>query len=69
MHSLKRAAGALICAHVPRLRRSQHQGIGQDYALFYEARAAFLELRGAFPQALDVYVSGIKRCVPRQLRV
>ena len=64
---LKAAAGTLIGAHAPRLRRSQLKGIGQDYALFYEARAAFLELRGAFPQALNVYLSGIKRCVPFQL--
>lgn len=42
--------------------RAQHHEIGQGYALFYEARAAFLELRGNFSLAHGVYERGISRC-------
>jgi hypothetical protein len=62
-----RHAGAPWRAHAPRPHRSQHHGIGQEYALFYEARAAFLELRGNFKLALAVYEAGITRCVWRLL--
>jgi hypothetical protein len=36
-------------------------GIGQRHALFYEAHAAFLELRGNCPAAESVYLQGIER--------
>ena len=45
---------------------AQHHGIGQDFALFYEARAAFLELRNNAVLASAVYEKGISRCAPRQ---
>ena len=60
-----RHADAPWRAHAPRPRRAQHHKIGQEYALFYEARAAFLELRRNFDLALGVYEAGITRCVSR----
>ena len=40
---------------------AQHHFIGQQFALFYEARAAFFELRGGFAQAQAVFESGLAR--------
>lgn len=42
----------------------EDHNIGRDHALFYEAYAAYLELKGNFSQADLVYQEGIKRCVP-----
>jgi hypothetical protein len=41
---------------------AQDKGIGQDYALFYEAFATYLELKGSFGSADQVYQAGIDRC-------
>ena len=35
--------------------------IGQGFAIFYESQATYLELRGNFKKAEDVYSEGIKR--------
>jgi hypothetical protein len=35
--------------------------IGQGFAMFYESQATYLELRGNFKKAEDVYSEGIKR--------
>jgi checkpoint serine/threonine-protein kinase len=44
----------------------QANDIGQRHTLFYEAYAAFLEIRGAFTQANEVYDRGIMmRAAPR----
>lgn len=39
----------------------QEHGIGQDHALFYEAYAAFLELKGNYAAGAAVYQAGIDR--------
>ena len=39
----------------------QENDIGQDFALFYIAYAAYLELRGSFEKAESVFQSGLKR--------
>ena len=45
----------------------QANDIGQRHTLFYEAYAAFLEIRGAFKQAGEVYDRGIlMRAEPTQ---
>ncbi len=68
----KRCARACSVARVLSAHRccafacAQHQSIGQDFALFYEARATFLELRGNFPQAHAAYEAGINRCGAQQ---
>lgn len=41
----------------------EDHNIGRDHALFYEAYAAYLELKGNFSQADLVYQEGVKRCV------
>ncbi len=43
----------------------EDHNIGRDHALFYEAYAAYLELKGNFSQADLVYQEGIKRCACR----
>ena len=44
----------------------QANDIGQKHTLFYEAYAAFLEIRGAFKQANEVYDRGVlMRAEPR----
>jgi checkpoint serine/threonine-protein kinase len=44
----------------------QANDIGQRHTLFYEAYAAFLEIRGTFPKAQEVYERGIMmRAAPR----
>jgi hypothetical protein len=40
----------------------EDHNIGRDHALFYEAYAAYLELKGNFNQADLVYQEGVKRC-------
>jgi checkpoint serine/threonine-protein kinase len=45
----------------------EDHNIGRDHALFYEAYAAYLELKGNFSQADLVYQEGVKRCVSLQL--
>lgn len=40
----------------------EDHSIGRDHALFYEAYAAYLELKGNFSQAELVYQEGINRC-------
>lgn len=42
----------------------EDHNIGRDHALFYEAYAAYLELKGNFSQADLVYQEGVKRYVP-----
>ena len=45
----------------------QANDIGQRHTLFYEAYAAFLEIRGAFKQATEVYDRGVMmRAQPRE---
>jgi len=39
----------------------QHNSIGLQFALFYEARAAFSELRGNFALAESIYQQGLRR--------
>lgn len=39
----------------------KHRQIGLNYALYYEARAAFYELKGNHSKALDTYQDGISR--------
>jgi len=39
----------------------QENDIGQDFALFYTAYAAYLELRGSFEKAEAVFQTGLKR--------
>jgi hypothetical protein len=39
----------------------QENDIGQDFALFYSAYAAYLELRGSFEKAEAVFQTGLKR--------
>jgi len=39
----------------------QDASIGQGFALFYEAYAAFLELKGNFARADLVYLEGIQQ--------
>lgn len=41
--------------------RAQDRGIGRDLALYYEAYATFLELKGAYPRADLVYGEGVAR--------
>lgn len=43
----------------------EDHSIGRDHALFYEAYAAYLELKGNFSQAELVYQEGVNRCVDR----
>ena len=38
-----------------------HRQIGLNYALYYEARAAYYELKGKHNKALDTYQEGIDR--------
>ena len=46
---------------------SQENGIGQDFALFYIAYAAYLELRGNFAKAEAVFQAGLEKCA-RQIQ-
>lgn len=46
----------------PASHPAQHHDVGQDSALFYAARASFLELRSCFASAREVYESGVARC-------
>ncbi len=46
------------CVHVT---LPQEKGIGQDFALYYEACAAYYELKGNFQSADAVYVEGTRR--------
>lgn len=39
----------------------QENGIGQDFALYYLAYAAYMELRGNFPKADAIFQSGLER--------
>ena len=39
----------------------QEHGIGQDFAMYYIAYAAFSELRGNFSRAESIYQQGIER--------
>jgi hypothetical protein len=41
----------------------QDKGIGLDHALYYEAYATYLELRGSCAAAETLYEQGIARCV------
>lgn len=41
--------------------RVQENGIGQTHALFYEAYAAFLEMKGNYPTVGAIYQEGIDR--------
>ena len=47
---------------------SQENGIGQDFALFYIAYAAYLELRGNFAKAEAVFEAGLEKCA-RQIQL
>lgn len=40
---------------------SQENSIGQDFALYYLAYAAYMELRGNFPRADAIFQSGVER--------
>jgi uncharacterized membrane protein len=40
---------------------AQSRSIGADLALFYEAYATWLELRGAYAKAAAVYTEGLQR--------
>ena len=42
----------------------QENDIGQDFALFYMAYAAFMELRGNFGKAEAIFQKGLERCTP-----
>ena len=43
----------------------QEHGIGQDFAMYYIAYAAFSELRGNFSRAASIYQQGMERwCFP-----
>ena len=45
----------------------QHRNIGQNYSLYYEARAAFYEIKGYHTKAMDTYHEGISRLAqPRE---
>ena len=39
----------------------QEHGIGQDFAMYYIAYAAFSELRGNFSRAESIYQQGMER--------
>jgi hypothetical protein len=39
----------------------QEHGIGQDFAMYYIAYAAFSELRGNFTRAESIYQQGLER--------
>ena len=39
----------------------QEHGIGQDFAMYYIAYAAFSELRGNFSRAESIYQQGLER--------
>ena len=41
----------------------QEHGIGQDFAMYYIAYAAFSELRGNFSRAESIYQQGLDRCL------
>jgi hypothetical protein len=47
----------------------QENDIGQDFALFYTAYAAYLELRGSFEKAESVFQTGLKRYEHQQTDV
>jgi len=39
----------------------QEHNIGQEFAMYYIAYAAFSELRGNFPRAESIYQQGLQR--------
>ena len=43
---------------------SQENGIGQDFALYYLAYAAYMELRGNFSKADAIFQRGLERYMP-----
>jgi len=40
----------------------QENNIGQDFALYYLAYAAYMELRGNFAKADAIFQDGLARC-------
>lgn len=40
----------------------QENNIGQDFALYYLAYAAYMELRGSFTKADAIFQDGLARC-------
>jgi hypothetical protein len=51
-------------SHTPFAAARQEHGIGQGFALFYIAHAAYLELRGSYKRAEAVFQAGLDRRVP-----
>ena len=45
----------------------QENEIGQEHALFYEAEATYLELRGSYAKATAAFEAGIERSGPQPL--
>ena len=50
----------VICAEKCHASLQEH-GIGQDFAMYYIAYAAFSELRGNFSRAESIYQQGMER--------
>ena len=46
----------------PHIVLMQENDIGQNFALFYLAHAAYLELRGSYKRAEAVFQAGLDRC-------
>ena len=44
------------------LHETQEHNIGQGFALYYIAHAAYLELRGSYARADAVLQEGVRRC-------
>ena len=54
----------VLVMHAPAAALMQEHGIGQGFALYYIAHAAYLELRGSYKRAEAVFQAGLDRCAP-----